>query len=260
MGLETAAVIGEAILKRKARLLLGGVKQQYAKIIAYSNPKDGFKDSKPDLLIGPQLLGLKRKWVLEAMFNPDSLEYTKESKWKTTTTPFSSAGVKSYGGSMPGNFKLDLTFDTSDVGESVFEAYIKFVEQLLEVNHKEDPPLPPPPCRFKWGGFSTPLMIAIKATIKYTMFLADGTPLRATASMEFEEYDDEALAKKASQNPTSVSFARKIWRVAPGETLDWIAYQEYGNPAHWRHIANTNNLRNPMDLKPGTILKLVPLA
>lgn len=259
MGLETLAVLGEAVAARKLRMLLAGVKQQYAKIIAYSNPKDGFKDSKPDLM-GPLQFGLKRKWVLEAMFNPDSLSYDKISNWKTTTTPFSSAGVKSYGGSMPGKFNLDLLFDTTDSGESVYEAYIKFIEQLLEVNHKEDPPLPPPPCRFKWGNFSSPLMVASKANITYTMFLADGTPIRAIAKMEFEEYDDEELAKKSSQNPTSVSYARKIWRVSPGETLDWIAYQEYGSPAHWRHIANTNNLRNPMDLKPGTILKLVPLA
>ena len=259
MGLETLAVLGEAVAARKLRMLLAGVKQQYAKIIAYSNPKDGFKDSKPDLM-GPLQFGLKRKWVLEAMFNPDSLSNDKITNWKTTTTPFSSAGVKSYGGSMPGKFNLDLLFDTTDSGESVYEAYIKFIEQLLEVNHKEDPPLPPPPCRFKWGNFSSPLMVASKANITYTMFLADGTPIRAIAKMEFEEYDDEELAKKSSQNPTSVSYARKIWRVSPGETLDWIAYQEYGSPAHWRHIANTNNLRNPMDLKPGTILKLVPLA
>jgi nucleoid-associated protein YgaU len=41
--------------------------------------------------------------------------------------------------------------------------------------------------------------------------------------------------------------------------LDWIAYQEYGAPAYWRHIAETNNLDDPKALYPGQILKLVPL-
>ena len=44
-----------------------------------------------------------------------------------------------------------------------------------------------------------------------------------------------------------------------GERLDWIAYQEYGNPRHWRHIADVNDLANPFDLRSGQVLKLTPL-
>jgi nucleoid-associated protein YgaU len=47
--------------------------------------------------------------------------------------------------------------------------------------------------------------------------------------------------------------------VVEGQTLDWIAYQEYGSPAAWRHIAETNSLDDPMNLTPGQILKLTPL-
>ncbi len=47
--------------------------------------------------------------------------------------------------------------------------------------------------------------------------------------------------------------------VHEGQTLDWIAYQEYGDPAYWRHIAETNDLANPKDLRPGQVLKLTPL-
>jgi nucleoid-associated protein YgaU len=41
--------------------------------------------------------------------------------------------------------------------------------------------------------------------------------------------------------------------------LDWIAYQEYGDAAAWRHIAEVNNLHNPLSLVPGQLLKLTPL-
>ena len=44
-----------------------------------------------------------------------------------------------------------------------------------------------------------------------------------------------------------------------GQTLDWIAYQEYGDTSAWRHIAQVNNIQNPRNLKAGTVLKLVPL-
>jgi nucleoid-associated protein YgaU len=47
--------------------------------------------------------------------------------------------------------------------------------------------------------------------------------------------------------------------VREGERLDWIAYQEYGRAAYWRHIAETNDLADPTDIRPGQILQLVPL-
>jgi len=87
------------------------------------------------------------------------------------------------------------------------------------------------------------------------MFKADGTPLRAKVNVTFLRVPE----KPARQNPTSQSEPRKIWVVHEGETLDWIAYEEYGDPAYWRHIADTNDLINPKDLRPGQILKLVPL-
>jgi nucleoid-associated protein YgaU len=47
--------------------------------------------------------------------------------------------------------------------------------------------------------------------------------------------------------------------VRESETLDWIASSEYGEARHWRYIAEQNNLDNPMQVTPGTILQLPPL-
>jgi nucleoid-associated protein YgaU len=47
--------------------------------------------------------------------------------------------------------------------------------------------------------------------------------------------------------------------VHEGQSLDWIAYQEYGNPSCWRHIAEINDLDDPLNLQPGQVLKIVPL-
>jgi nucleoid-associated protein YgaU len=42
------------------------------------------------------------------------------------------------------------------------------------------------------------------------------------------------------------------------DTLDWIAYDEYGDTAMWRFIAETNNLDNPQRLTPGQVLAIAP--
>jgi nucleoid-associated protein YgaU len=97
-----------------------------------------------------------------------------------------------------------------------------------------------------------------KVEIDYTMFRADGTPLRAEVDLTLTEYDLGWLSA-IPMNPTSMSEARKTWVVTEGQTLDWIAYQEYGNSIHWRHIAQVNHLTNPRDLRSGQILKLTPL-
>jgi nucleoid-associated protein YgaU len=113
----------------------------------------------------------------------------------------------------------------------------------------------PPMCRFQWGKF-----LAFNAVIKdlkqkFILFAPNGTPLRVEVALTLKQVGE--LTRP--QNPTSRSEARKIWIVEEGQRLDWIAYQEYGDPAQWRFIAETNNLDNPDALYSGQILKLVPL-
>jgi nucleoid-associated protein YgaU len=38
-----------------------------------------------------------------------------------------------------------------------------------------------------------------------------------------------------------------------------MSAREYADPRLWREIANANDIDDPMDVKPGTVLKLPPL-
>jgi nucleoid-associated protein YgaU len=115
----------------------------------------------------------------------------------------------------------------------------------------------PPLVKFIWGTVMSKMSYVEKVDVTYTFFRPDGTPLRAKVKLQLVEWHDKLLS--LAQNPTTRSEARKTWVVTEGETLDWIAYQEYNDPAHWRHIAEVNNLDNPLDLHSGQILKLTPL-
>ena len=46
--------------------------------------------------------------------------------------------------------------------------------------------------------------------------------------------------------------------VNEGDTIDWIAFEEYGDSAMWRFIAETNNLDDPLRLKTGQVLVIAP--
>lgn len=191
-------------------------------------------------------------------FNPEDLAITRTIRWNEETNIGSDSSELSFAGGQSQDLTIPLLFDTTDTGLDVRTSYgmlmeMAMVNQILRnfITGMGEPPL----CQFVWGKFLSFTAVITQITQRFTMFKADGTPVRARVEVTLKQVEP----KLPFQNPTSRTETRKIWVVHEGQTLDWIAYQEYGDPAHWRHIAETNNLMNPKDLRPGQVLKLVPL-
>ncbi len=208
--------------------------------------------------------------TIPCMFRPTEISISKGVSWghaakgKGTeagegedTVPKLNVPKRRFRGGHAAKIDLDLFFDTTDTGKDVRSVTDKLF-RLVTIRKDTLKTSPTTPyCRFVWGKIVTFMAYVTDVKVKYTLFKPDGTPIRAEASISLEQVVDEN--KLSGQNPTSFSEARKLWVVTEGETLDWIAYQEYGDPVHWRHIAQTNNLMNPKDLRPGQVLKLTPL-
>jgi nucleoid-associated protein YgaU len=153
---------------------------------------------------------------------------------------------------------IEFVFDSTDTGKDVRDTYKVLIELATVDEDKKNTKTSkgqPPLCRFEWGKFLSFTAVITELNQTFTMFKADGTPVRAKVAVKLLQVPEDLKP----QNPTSRSESRKIWVVREGQTLDWIAYQEYGDPAQWRYIAETNNLLSPKDLQPGQVLKLVPL-
>jgi nucleoid-associated protein YgaU len=70
-----------------------------------------------------------------------------------------------------------------------------------------------------------------------------------------KQYADDS--KFPAQNPTSGTPApQRSHMVQPGETLDRIAWQHYGDSTRWRAIAAANRIRDPFSLRAGTMLDI----
>lgn len=194
-------------------------------------------------------------------FNPDSLELGKTIEWKSKTTIGGDISELEFGGGKAHELgPIEFVFDTTDTGQDVRDTYKVLREDLVKIDpdtiNQKTGKGHPPKCTFHWGTFLSFTAVITKLDETFTMFKSDGTPLRAKVKVTFLEVP----ANLQPQNPTSRSEARRVWIVQEGQTLDWIAHQEYGNSAYWRHIAETNDLANPRDLYPGQRLKLVPLS
>ncbi len=194
-------------------------------------------------------------------FNPKDLKLTKKVSWKPKDAQGKNMGVLEFSGGSPAQITLELLFDTTESGGDVRTDTNKLLEMTLIEKGKIDAETnlgEPPRVRFIWGTILSFEAVITNVSLTYKMFRGDGTPVRATANVTFQQSKDDASF--LPQNPTSRSHARRVWVVVEGQTLSWIAYKEYGDPNHWRHIANTNGITNPMALRAGQVLNIVPLA
>jgi hypothetical protein len=117
----------------------------------------------------------------------------------------------------------------------------------------------PPKVRFQWGRAWSFEAVITSITQKFTLFKEDGTPVRATLDVSFQQVIDELF--HPNQNPTSgANSGGRQWTVKEGDSLSSIAYAEYGDATRWRPIADANRLQQVRKLRPGTVLEIPNLA
>jgi hypothetical protein len=116
----------------------------------------------------------------------------------------------------------------------------------------------PPICRLSWGRFKD-IFTGVLTSLdqQFTLFLPNGTPVRATLNCTFTEYKTRARARAEELHRADVAKVRVVRR---GDTLHSLAAREYNDPALWRHIARANGIVNPRVLLPGTVLTIPKLV
>lgn len=96
-----------------------------------------------------------------------------------------------------------------------------------------------------------------KLNITYSLFKANGTPIRAKAQVTFQSYTSETqLAAEA--NLTSPDLTHLVTVVA-GDTLPALCHRIYGSSLHYLHVARVNGLTDFRRLIPGRQLVFPPL-
>lgn len=196
--------------------------------------------------------------AIEFMFNPTQYSVSKSNTWTESKVTGSNVPRLEFtsGGAMTLTLN-DLTFDTYEDNSDV-RRYTDKLLALTKISAKTVDRTTgigrPPRVLFSWGRDVKFESVITSLSIDFTMFNADGTPVRAKVSITLQESKDAGA--NSPQNPTTRgTMGQKVYIVKPGDTLDRIAYEELGDSGLWREIANNNGLDNPMNLKPG-----LPLA
>lgn len=185
------------------------------------------------------------------LFNPASLDIGRSVVWKPQESPGENAPQLTFDHGSSGSVSMELWFDTTDTGADV-TVHTNRLLGLMDVDTQKGRP---PWVRLGWGRLSSFKTVVESAQVTFTYFSSQGTPLRASVKLSLKQYQDET--RPPLQNPTSGTRKReRLHQVKPGETLDRIAHQAYGDATQWRRIAERNRVLDPFRLRAGTMLVL----
>ena len=204
--------------------------------------------------------------TMTVAFNPKELTFSKTNNWKQNNSPKENTPAIEFTGGGAASLKLQLHFDTyadeQATEKNVCKAYTNkiYAWTLVDANlqNAKSKKGRPPTVRFHWGGLIFEGVIA-SISQRLTLFLPDGgVPVRSVVELTLTQVKDDLYYPP--QNPTSGGAGGERVRVVhEGDTLPWIAFQEYNDATEWRLIADANGLTQVRRLAPGTTL-VIPNA
>ena len=191
---------------------------------------------------------------IKALFNPNQIAIVKAANWESQPIIQRDVPALQFTHGNSETLTVDLFFDTFESKVDVRKNHTDHIAKLATVQsnlHR------PPICKLMWGVGLLFQGVLQNLNQRFTLFLADGTPVRAILTCTFiqrlSDEEQERLQKKSSAD------VAKTYTVKRGDTLSSIASEHYGDPALWRPIAEANRIDDARTIQPGSILAIPSL-
>ena len=151
------------------------------------------------------LEGEKANETFTVQYNPKEFKVDKKVSWKEVDEQGQDKPPLEFQKGSPRSITMELMFDTTveDEGSSEQDVYWTWVEQLLAMTNTDATPASgestkqskkrPTTVHFQWGTFELTGVVE-SITTTYTLFSAEGTPLRAKCQLKMKEWDPEEFA------------------------------------------------------------------
>lgn len=137
---------------------------------------------------------------IEFMFNPTELSFTRSMNLNSSGGARTDDGIPkvSFGSPEPYSLTINgLVFDTYETGENVIDKHIDRFRQSVEFLDKQERP---PMYLLTWGKQQYLRCFVQSLTYKLTMFLQDGTPVRATVDITLQEIGETSSGNTKTPN------------------------------------------------------------
>ncbi|MEU0938143.1 MULTISPECIES: peptigoglycan-binding protein LysM [unclassified Embleya] len=189
------------------------------------------------------------------LFNPEDYTINRDTTYAQLPVPGLSAPIVQFVHGNAQTLEMELFLDSLEANDqagagSDVRILVRRIVDLMDI----DPTLhAPPPLVFAWAGLTFTCVLT-RVVQKFVMFKPDGTPVRARLTVSFSEFRNVDMEAKEVKRQTSDY--TKAHTVVAGESVQSIAWREYGSASAWRPIALHNGLDDPRVLPVGATLQL----
>jgi nucleoid-associated protein YgaU len=203
----------------------------------------------------------------KVLFNPNTYTISKAVSWKSPGSPGGAvtpaerrknAPVLEFDGGQSRTLTLELFFDTTEetVDTKVdVRNQTNLILKLTRIVRALDPPRPPVSV-ISWGtappsGSDFPFTgVVTNLSQRFSLFRADGRPVRAILTVVFTEWLDPTKDLKDTDPEITTRLIKR------GDTLSSISAEMYSDPTRWRVIAQANQLDDPRQIQVGLRLTI----
>ena len=205
--------------------------------------------------------------VVDVLFNPSEYQLTDGANYAEKKVPGLDGPVLQYISGEATELTLSLFLDTyvpkkptgllslgSTPDASTDVSAI--TKQIADATSIDGSLHRPPKVTFKWGSLNFNGVVT-KFNHTYTMFTESGMPVRAKVNLTFKSLISPTDTRRKS--PFEYPDRSKYRTIREGIGLWDIANMEYGDPDMWKVIARENGILNPLDVRPGQVVKLPAL-
>lgn len=206
-------------------------------------------------LVAAKLINLVTNEEVKFMFNPYEYAIAKQNQWEKKPIVGQNLPAVTFQQGGAQTLSLTLHFDTQKDGTDVrghTDQLWKLMMLDTSSENSRSGKSSPPPVAFSWGRLYFKAIIT-SMTQKFTLFDADGTPLRCEVSVSLEQYLD-ASEFQAQTTDAGGTTRPSNQIVRSGDRMDTISNDSTGDP-NYRPVAEQNNVDDPMRVRNGTNIR-----
>lgn len=203
--------------------------------------------------------------TIDVLFNPSEYQLTDGASYSEKRVPGLDGPIIQYISGDATELSVSLFLDTYVPGGSSLLSAVPglggnsstdvsaITKEIAEATSIVGSLHRPPKVTFKWGSLNFEGVIT-KVSHTYTMFTESGMPVRAKVNLTFRSLISPEDSKRKS--PFESPDRTKYRTITEGTQLWSLAYAEYGDPEMWKLIAKENGIMNPLDIRPGQVVRL----
>jgi hypothetical protein len=212
------------------------------------NTRGGLKPAK--------LKNLKTNDEYPVMFNPFEYAISKQNTYQRGNVMGRNAPSYEFTQGGQRSLQLTLYFDTLDKLEPVTK-YTEPLWSLMMIDEtavvSETNKSSPPQVAFIWEKLEFKAFVT-NMSHKFTLFTADGTPVRCVVTVTLEEGIPADEVPPQESGATSSGQQQTPVTATEGERPDNMAAQNGGSPSDTRAVMSANNVDDPLNVPRGSTL------